>query len=82
MAPISHQSITNMTDETDKMSLHRQKSSLEQSSSLYNQIRDIINPKYLKKEREKNLNLPQEWRKDERRHIVQLTHLKGWARYF
>ena len=71
-----------MTDETDKMSLHRQESSLEQSSSLYNQIRNIINPKYLKKDREKNLNLPQEWRKNERRHIVQLTHLKGWARYF
>ena len=30
------------------------KSSLEQSSSLHNQIHDIINPKYLKKEREKN----------------------------
>ena len=64
------------------MSLHRKKLYLEQSSSLHNHIHDIINPKYLKKEREKNLNLPQEWLKDERRHIVQLIHLKGWARYF
>ena len=51
------------------MSLHRKKSSLEQSSSLHNQIHDIINLKYLKKEREKNLNL-QEWLKDETRHTV------------
>ena len=64
------------------MSLCRKKSSLEQSSSLHNQIHGIINPKYLKKEREKNLNLPQEWLKDETRHIVQLIHLKGWARHF
>ena len=46
------------------MSLHRKKSSLEQISSLHNQIHDIINPKYLKKEREKNLKFPQEWLKD------------------
>ena len=58
------------------------KTSLEQSSSLHNQIHDIINPKYLKKEREKNLKFPQEWLKDETRHIVQLIHLKGWARHF
>ena len=58
------------------MSLHTQKSSLEQSSSLHNQMHDIINPKYLKKEREKNLK----WVKDETRHIIQLIHLKeGWA---
>ena len=50
------------------MSLHRKKLYLEQSSSLHNHIHDIINPKYLKKEREKNLNLPQEWLKDETRH--------------
>ena len=49
---------------------------------MINQINDIINPKYLKKEREKNLKFPQEWLKDETRHIVQLIHLKGWARYF
>ena len=42
------------------MSLHRKKSSLEQGSYLHNQIHNIINPKYLKKEREKNSNLPQE----------------------
>ena len=56
------------------------KTSLEQSSSLHNQIHDIINPKYLKKEREKNLKFPQEWFKNETRHIIQLIHLKeGWA---
>ena len=43
------------------MLLHTKKSSLEQSSSLHNQMHDIINPKYLKKEREKNLKFPQEW---------------------
>ena len=49
----------------------QKKSSLEQSSSLRNQIHDIINPKYLRKEREKNLKFPQEWLKDETmRHIV------------
>ena len=43
---------------------------------LINQINDIINPKYLKKEREKNLK----WVKDKMRHIIQLIHLKeGWA---
>ena len=47
------------------MSLHKKKSSLEQSSSLHNQIHDIINLKYLKKERERNLKLYQEWFKDE-----------------
>ena len=81
IGPISHQSITNMAG-IGQMSLHRKKSSLEQSSSLHNQTHDIINPKYLKKEREKNLNFPQEWLKDEVRHIVQLIHLKGWARHF
>ena len=64
------------------MSLHRKKSSLEQSLSLHNQIHDIINPKHLKKEREKNLNLPQEWLKDETGHIVHLIHMKGRSRYF
>ena len=60
------------------MLLHTQKkSSLEQSSSLHNQIHDIINPKYLKKEREENLKSLQEWLKDETNHIVQLIHLKG-----
>ena len=52
------------------MSLHRKKLSLEQSSSLRNQIHDIINPKYLKKERERNLKFPQEWLKDETRHMA------------
>ena len=81
MAPTSHQSFTDMAG-IGQMSLHKKKTSLEQSSSLHKQIRDIINPKYLKKEREKNLKFPQEWRKDEMRHIVQLIHLKGWARHF
>ena len=63
------------------MSLHK-KSSLEQSSSLHNLIHDIINRKHLKKEMGKNLKFPQEWLKDETRHIVQLIHLKGWAGHF
>ena len=41
------------------MSLHRKKSSLEQSSSSHNEIHDIINPKYLKKETDNNLKFPQ-----------------------
>ena len=45
-------------------------------------MHDIINPKYLKKEREKNLIFDQECLKDEMRHIVQLIYLKRWARYF
>ena len=60
IGPISHQSITNMAG-IGQMSLHRKKSSLEQSSSLHNQIHHIINPKYLKKERDKNLKFAQEW---------------------
>ena len=60
----------------------KKKSSLEQNSSLHNQIHDIINPKYLKKEREKNTKFPQEWLKDETRYIVQLIHLKGWTSHF
>ena len=47
---------------------------------MISQINDIIKPKYLKKEREKNLKFPQEWFKDETRHIIQLIHLKvGWV---
>ena len=43
---------------------------------MINQINDIINPKYLKKEREKNLK----WVKVETRHIIQLIRLEeGWA---
>ena len=64
------------------MLLHTKKSSLEQSSSLHNQMHDIINPKYLKKEREKNLKFPQKWIKDETRHIVKLIHLKGLTWHF
>ena len=59
--------------------MHKKKLFLEQSSSLHNQVHNI-NPKYLKKEREKNLKFPQEWIKDKTRHIIQLIHLKvGWA---
>ena len=46
----------------------QKKSSLEQSSSLHNQISNIINPKYLKKERGKNLKLTPKLLKDETRH--------------
>ena len=45
-------------------------------------MHDIINPKYLKKEREKNLKFPQKWIKDKTRHIVKLIHLKGLAWHF
>ena len=37
------------------MLVYKKNSSFEQNSSLHNQIHDITNPKYLKKEREKNL---------------------------
>ena len=50
---------------------------------LINQINDIINPKYIKKERDKNLKFPQERLKYETRHIIQLIRLKEeWAWYF
>ena len=61
---------------------YTKKRSLEQSSSLHNQIDYIFNPKYHKKEREKNLKFSQEQLKDEIKYIVQLIHLKGWARLF
>ena len=77
MAPISHQIIYYRYDRNRINVTTQKKSSLEQSSSLHNQIHDIINPKYLKKEREENLKSLQEWLKDETNHIVQLIHLKG-----
>ena len=49
------------------MSLHK-KIIFRTGLSLHNQIHYIINPKYLKKEREKNLKFPQEQLKDETRH--------------
>ena len=65
MAPISHEIIYYKYG-WDRINVTTQKkSSLEQSSSLHNQIHDIINLKYLKKERERNLKFPQEWFKDE-----------------
>ena len=81
MASISHQIVTNMTGQ-DKCH-YTKKSSLEQSLSLHNQIHDMINLKYLKKEREKNLKFPQEWFKDEsvETHSPAI-YLKGWARHF
>ena len=60
------------------MSLHRKKSSLEQISSLHNQIHDIINPKYLKKERKKNLKFSQEWHKDESIKTPNIVQLSIW----
>ena len=65
MAPISHQIIYYRYDRNRINVTTQKKSSLEQSSSLHNQIHDIINLKYLKKERERNLKFPQEWFKDE-----------------
>ena len=50
---------------------------------MINQINDIINPKYLKKEREKNLKFPQEWHKDESIEILSpVIHLKRWVSHF
>ena len=47
---------------------------------MINQINNVINPKYLKIGRGKNLKFLQEWLKGETRHIIQLIHLKeGWA---
>ena len=71
MAPISHWSISN--NDWDRINIttkKKKKSSLEQNSSLHNQVHDIINPKYLKKEREKNLKFPQEWHKDARVSLI------------
>ena len=65
------------------MSLYKIKSSLEQNSSLHNQIHDIINPNYLENEGEKNLKFPQERRKDESIETLSpAIPLEGWARQF
>ena len=65
MALMSHWSITNNDWDRINVTMQRIKSSLEQISSLHNQIHDIINPKYLKKEMKKNLKFAREWHKDE-----------------
>ena len=70
MAPISHWSISNNDWDRINITTKKKKSSLEQNSSLHNQVHDIINPKYLKKEREKNLKCPQEWHKDARVSLI------------
>ena len=55
----------------------KKKKSIEQNSSLHNQIHDneihdIINPKYLIREREKNLKIPKnDTRMKVLRHLVQ-----------
>ena len=64
------------------MSLYKKSSYLEQNSYLHSQIYDF-NPKYLKKEREKNLKFPQEWHKDESIEILSpVIHLKRWVSHF
>ena len=70
-----------MTRRQDKCHCTK-KLSLEQSSSLDNQIHDI-DPTYLKKERVKNLKFPQKQHRDEsiKTHSSAI-HLKGWARHF
>ena len=63
------------------MSLYQKNIIFKQNSSLHNKIHDII--KYLKKEREKNLKFPQEWRKDGS--ILRLSpaiHLDASDRHF
>ena len=64
MAPVSYQVLQIWLGQ-DKRHYTKKISSLEQGSSIHNQIHDIINLKYLKKEGEKNLKFPQEWFKDE-----------------
>ena len=57
MAPISHEIIYYKYG-WDRINVTTQKkSSLEQSSSLHNQINDIINPKYLKNVEEFKISL-------------------------
>ena len=59
MAHISHSEVFH--NHWDRINVTtRKKSSLKQSLSLHYQIHDIINAKYLKKEREKNLKFSQE----------------------
>ena len=57
MAPISHQIIYYRYDRNRINVTTQKKSSLEQSSSLHNQINDIINPKYLKNVEEFKISL-------------------------
>ena len=71
------------------MSLYKKKKkSIEQNSSLHNQIHDneihdIINPKYLIKEREKNLKIPKKWHKYESiKTLSPAIHLEEWDRHF
>ena len=50
---------------------------------MQNQMHDIINPKYLKKKRKKNLKYPQGWNKDESIDTLSpAIYLEGWARHF
>ena len=59
MAPISHCEVFH--NHWDRINVTtRKKSSSEQSLFLHYQIHGIINAKYLKKEREKNLTFSQE----------------------
>ena len=57
MVPISHQIIYYRYDRNRINVTTQKKSSLEQSSSLHNQINDIINPKYLKNVEEFKISL-------------------------
>ena len=41
-------------------------------------MHDIINPKYLKKERKKNLKFSQEWHKDESIKTPNIVQLSIW----
>ena len=49
----------------------------------HNQIHYIINPKYLKKEREKNMNFIPELQNDRSFQTLSLAlHLKSWAGHY
>ena len=83
MAPLPYWNIRN--NEWDRMAKchYTKKSSLDRKSSLQNKIHDIINPRYLKKERGKYLKFPQEWHKDESiKTDSPAIHLNGRARHF
>ena len=82
MVPISQLSLPNNECDRINVTIHK-KSSLELRSSLRDQINDIINPKYLKKEKKENLKFLQEWHKNESIKTSNSPgiHLEGWARH-
>ena len=67
------------------MLLHRKKIIFRTEFSLHNQIHDIISPKYLTTQREKNLKFPKKrllQMKRDTYNPLAIIHLKGWTRHF